>query len=316
MRSSEKREGSILRLLTRLFAPVYRKKASPFKRVAIVVPLSSRPDLLPEEEVSLRHLRHFLSTYEKYFVAPPGATIEREGFKTIRFPAKFFGSAAAHNQLLMWPKFYQAFEDYEYILIYHLDSLVLSDEIARWCAAGFDYIGAPWLPCADTPWVKEPRVGNGGFTLMRVESSLKVLYNRYRNEPATYWSDMITRNRRRLPALFWFLRRLQPRFPHSRLINRPLEDWVISEEPGMHGRNNDFFWSFEAIRHLPDFKIASVSDGLQFAFEAEPGMCFELNRRKLPFGCHAWPRYRTFWEPYLLPAAESTSNKQSFSHAG
>jgi hypothetical protein len=32
-----------------------------------------------------------------------------------------------------------------------------------------------------------------------------------------------------------------------------------------------------------------------------PRLCFELNGRKLPFGCHAWQRYdRGFWEPYLL----------------
>src|SRR5437773_2571678 len=83
-------------------------------------------------------------------------------------------------------------------------------------------IVAPWLPCSDTPWVKEPRVGNGGFTLMKVESVLKVLHNRYRKEPPSYWLDMLIRNSARLRLLFRILERLQRLFPRSRLINRPL----------------------------------------------------------------------------------------------
>jgi hypothetical protein len=274
------------------------------RRVAIIVPLSSRPDLTPEEELSMRHLSHFLGTYDKYLVAPPGLSIERKGFKLVHFPAKFFGSAAAHNQLLMWPRFYRAFQKYEYILIYHLDSLVLSDEIIRWCDAGFDYIGAPWLPCGDTPWVKEARVGNGGFTLMKVANVLRVLYNRYKKEPAAYCSDLMMRNRKRFRPLFRLLEKLQPSFPNSKFINRPLYDLRKSERPDIHGCNNDYFWSFEAPRYLPEFKIASVEEGLRFAFEAAPRNCFEMNGRRLPFGCHAWTKFdRTFWEPYLLKSA-------------
>jgi hypothetical protein len=293
----------MLRFLTHLVVRPYKAKRPPSKTVAIVVPMSARAELLPEEEVSIRHLRHFLGGYDKYLVTPPGIFTPREGFKMLRFHRKFFGSAAAHNRLLMWPGFYRTFLDYEYILIYHLDSLVLSDEITPWCRVGLDYIGAPWLPCPDTPWVKEVQVGNGGFTLMKVESVLKVLHNRYRKEPATYWSDILTRNRTRLRLLFRLLEWLAPRFPRSRIINRPLEDWRITEKPEIHGRNNDFFWSFDAARYLPEFKVGAVEEGLRFAFEAAPRMCFELNQHKLPFGCHAWAKFDPdFWAPHLLTA--------------
>jgi hypothetical protein len=291
----------LLSLLTRALVSPYRRRSPARKSVAIVVPLSSRPGLLPEEEVSLSHLRHFLGEYDKYLIMPPGVSMELPGFTNIPFPVKFFGSAAAHNRLLMWPNFYRAFEDYEYILMYHLDSLVLSSDISRWCRAGFDYIGAPWLPCSDTPWVKEPRVGNGGFALMKIESVLTVLYNRYRQEPASFWSDLLMRNGARFRWMFGLLRKLQPLFPKSRLVQRPLEDLAVTEKPDIHGRNNDFFWSFDAVGFFPDFKVAPVDDGLEFAFEAAPRMCFEMNRRKLPFGCHAWTTFdRSFWEPYLV----------------
>jgi hypothetical protein len=293
----------LIAAVTKLVVRPYRRSRPARKSVAIVVPLSSRPDLSPEDELSLRHLCHYLGRYDKYLLMPDNVSVEREGFKSIRFPVKFFGSAAAHNHLLMWPRFYRAFESYEYILMYHLDSLVLGNDLEEWCKAGYDYIGAPWLPCSDTPWVKEPRVGNGGFALMKVESVLKVLHNRYRNEPATYWSDLLTRNRARCGLLIPLLERFQKWFPESRIVNRPLEDWRITAEPAKFGRNNDFFWSFDAMRHLPGFKLAPVNEGLRFAFEAAPRLCFEMNGQNLPFGCHAWTKFdRAFWEPHLLPA--------------
>jgi hypothetical protein len=36
----------------------------------MVVPLPLRPVLTTDEEISLRHLTHFLGAYDKYFIAP------------------------------------------------------------------------------------------------------------------------------------------------------------------------------------------------------------------------------------------------------
>lgn len=296
-------------LATRMLVPSYNPQTLPSRLVAVVVPLSARLELLPEEQVSLRHLLHFLGEYDRYFVAPPGVSPPRDDFKVINFDPKFFGSAAAHNRLLLWPGFYKTFEDYEFILIYHLDSLVLSSALPHWCRAGFDYIGAPWIPCSDTPWVEEPRVGNGGFTLMRVKSVLKVLYNRYQVEPASYWLDMLMRNNSRLRLFFKLLEQLQRIFPRSRLISRPLEDLRKSEKPDVHGCNNDFFWSFHATEYFPEFKVATVEQGLRFAFEAAPRYCYELTEGKMPFGCHAWTKFdREFWEPHLIEPKEGATD--------
>src|SRR5437868_3719188 len=150
--------------------------------------------------------------------------------------------------------------------MYHLDSLVLADQMIDWCNAGFDYIGAPWLPCSDTPWVREPGVGNGGFALMKIESVLKVLQNRYRKRPGAFWLDLIMRNRSRCGPLVSLLQRFEKQFPGLQLINRPVEEWQITADPGPYGRNNDFFWAFEAVEYLPDFRIAPVREALKFAF--------------------------------------------------
>ena len=51
----------------------------PRKLVAIAVPVTDRPSLLPDEEVSFRHLVRHLAGYDRYLIAPKSATIPRFG---------------------------------------------------------------------------------------------------------------------------------------------------------------------------------------------------------------------------------------------
>ena len=288
-----------MQFATRAMVSPFRLEAPPLKSVAIVVPFSTRADLISDEEVSMRHLLHYLGAYDRYIIAPEGLDLDFPGFSVKRFARKYFGSASAHGKLLANPSFYRQFLDYKFIFFYHLDSLAFSDQLANWCATDLDYIGPPWICCDDTPWVDHPRVGNGGFTLLRVESAFKVIVNRYRLEPSTYWLDKFTRS---APA--WLVRnleRIQSNFPHVKSLNRLLKEWHEMEDPAPHGRNNDIFWSDKAVRYLPEFKVASLEEGLQFAFETAPRTCLEMNGGEMPFGCHAWGRYdREFWMPHLL----------------
>jgi hypothetical protein len=291
----------MIQFVTRLIARPYKQKRRPSKQVAIVVPLSNHFHLTNEETISLRHLVHHLGNYDKYLIAPRGLSVEVKGFEVRRFSRKFFGSAPAHNHLVYAPLFYKAFADYRYIFFYHLDSLVFSDQLKEWCDTDVDYIGPPWIRCADTPWVTSPQVGNGGFTLLKVEAALKVIYNRYRQEPWSYWKDMFSRNGRRMDPTIRVLRFLSRYFPTARLVNAPLRDWEEMQNPSQYNRNNDIFWSNKAVQFLPEFKVATFEEGLRFGFEAAPRECFEMNGKRMPFGCHAWARYdREFWEPYLL----------------
>jgi Protein of unknown function (DUF5672) len=266
--------------------------------VAIVVPLSAQPSLTSDEELSLRHLEHFLGGYDKYFIAPKGTSLSRPGFKTMVFPGKYFGSAQAHARLQLSEEFYARFAEYKHILMHHLDALVLSDQLARWCETDLDFVGPPWLRSDDSPWVSHPHVGNTGFALMRVDSFLNVIRSRRRSiDPDEFWREFCAVNPRyrqwiHLPRKY--LKRLH-------MFNNARWDtwWWTSRKDGTG--NGDYFWSYQAVKYWPQFKIASVSQGLEFAFEVSPRMCFELNNRRLPFGSHAWARYdRGFWEPHLL----------------
>jgi Protein of unknown function (DUF5672) len=62
-----------------------------------------------------------------------------------------------------------------------------------------------------------------------------------------------------------------------------------------------------APRLDPTFRIPPPETALSFAFETNPRECFELNGRRLPFGCHKWWLHdREFWEPYVVEAAEKS----------
>jgi hypothetical protein len=209
-----------------------------------------------------------------------------------RFDDRFFGSVAANTQLMLSKQFYERFLKYEYILIYHFDALVFSDALEQWCERDYDYIGPPWLPSEDTPWVKTAGVGNGGFSLRKTAVCLKVLNSqRYTIEPDEYWQKYCA-SRSRLVQLLNFPRKQLKRW---HIFNN------VQREIASFRDNEDKFWGLRASNYLPEFKIADVDTALRFAFESEPARSFERTNHTLPFGCHAWPKYdRAFWKPYLL----------------
>ncbi len=109
------------------------------------------------------------------------------------FDKKYFESLNGYNNLLTNEIFYQKFSAYSFILICQLDAFVFADCLLKWCNKGYDYIGAPWL---NTNWVntkeinkklpffarnnvffkflknKDGLVGNGGFSLRRIDSHI------------------------------------------------------------------------------------------------------------------------------------------------
>ena len=264
--------------------------------VAILVPLSNRTFFTEDEKISLLHLDHHLKDFDRYFIVPKNLNIEKEGFKVKRFDLKFFGSISAHRKLLFSKNFYQKFSNYRYILIYHLDALVFSNQLMDWCQKGYDYLGPPWIKHKDTPYAGNPnfegKVGNGGFSLRKVDSILSVFNSK------KLWKNPFRR------ALSEFL--------HEKSITRynsltnvfrywhPKYNGVLEEMKNYH-HNEDHFWASRATHYFSKFKIAPVDVAIKFAFECVPRYCYELNEKQLPFGCHAWKRYDPeFWEPFLL----------------
>lgn len=266
------------------------------KLVAIAVPLSNKNFFTEDEKISLRHLEKFLFSYDRYFLIPEGLEIHCDGFGKKRFGSTYFGTMEAHRKLIFSQEFYEAFKEYEFVLLYHLDALVFSSQLEEWCKRGFDYVAAPWIKHPDAPYHGNPeyegKVGNGGFSLRKVESLLAVLNSRklWRNPfRRTIHELRFGTARERYSSLLKFFRYWDSK--HN----------GVRQELANYYQNEDHFWPNRASYYLPQFKISPMDIALKFSFECVPRYCYELNERKLPFGCHAWNRYDPeFWRPFII----------------
>jgi len=266
------------------------------KLVAVVVALSNRDYLTDDEKISLKHLLHYLGGYEKYIIIPKGLDFGLPGFDAVRFDDKYFGNVDAHRSLLFSPQYYEAFSDYKFILSYHLDALVFSDELKEWCDMDYDFIGPPWIIHKDAPYYGnsdyEGKVGNGGFSLKKVSSFLEIFNStEYAIDPSEYWDKHHTHQRLPRRILNWPKKLLMKSHRYNN-VHWEMDRW---------NRNEDLFIADRATHYYPEFRIAPIDVALRFGFESVPRYCYDLIGHKLPFGCHAWEKYdREFWEQFLL----------------
>ncbi len=265
----------------------------PSKEVAIVVPLSSRPGFTPDDEISLRHLRHYLGPFDRFMIAPEKMPVDAPDFEIVRVSPAFFGSVDAHTRMLMSPDFYERFRDYRYILTHHLDAIVLSDQLLEWCARGFDFIGAPNVSDAAMPAV----VYNGGFALRKVESFLQVFHSTaYAIDPEQYWRNFCARHSRPAQVAALPLRYLK-RLHYFNNVRHDIALW-LKDPREMY---EDMWFGEAATRYNPGFTLPSPEVARLFAFDQTPRRWLEMTGGQLPFGAHAWYKQdREFYEPYLL----------------
>lgn len=166
----------------------------PDNLVKVIVPVY-RNSLNTFERISLTQNRRTLGAYPFVFIHPEGLDIsplmnEFPGCGEKVFNDSYFRGISGYNLLMLSSDFYRSFSDTQYLLICQLDAYVFRDELVYWCKKGYDYIGAPWpvsefyrLPffkqwrkTFHSKWrtEKDFKVGNGGFSLRKVSSHLKV----------------------------------------------------------------------------------------------------------------------------------------------
>lgn len=265
------------------------------KAVLVVVPMYKK-SLTLEEKISMRHLLHFLGEFDKCMISPESLSVDYPGFVIRRFNNSFFKDVPSYSRLLLSREFYEAFTDYQYILLYQLDSLVFSDELLKWCEMDYDYIGAPWFTVKTDPTSGFEGVGNGGFSLRKIEGFLKVIDSkRYIEEKVSFWRDLFFTRLKELGKLKFskrWIKKLRVLRAVRGGVGRYMAVYTVEE---------DRFWGERAKLFYPDFKIAPIENALHFSFDWRPRYCFEKNNRQLPFGCHGWVKLgREFWEPYIL----------------
>jgi hypothetical protein len=121
-------------------------------------------------------------------------------------------------------------------------------------------------------------VGNGGFSLRRVEDFIRVLS----------WP-------RHIPNVILG--------EHDNSLSVRAAQWIKHKwvkaynfPPLFPDINEDFFWGLLVPRAISFFTVPTPEEASAFAFEREPRFLYELNGSQLPFGCHGWEKYDPeFW---------------------
>lgn len=284
------------------------------KRVAILV-LVHKPNMNPNEILSLRQCVSILGAYEIVIVCPSGMNVSAyrkisKGINFYQIDPWWQSSYDNFNRLKISPLLYWKFRRYNYILFYELDAFVFRDELEKWCQAGYDYIGAPWFYGFDNSSNQSPflGVGNGGFSLRRTRAALRVLrsfsYIRKPRELLRRLADVPEpppdAPARQPPVREWRFGNLMAAAARNLALGNntfyPLNDFSGHE---------DLFWGLIAPKNFPWFKVAPVDEARKFSFECNPRKLFELNGNQLPFGCHGWQKYEPeFWAIHIPRTAK------------
>jgi hypothetical protein len=241
-------------------------------KVAIVIPVwKENPSKF--EEISFKQCCRILHKYTIIIVTYKHLGVKfyidileknKNNYKISFFKKEFFRNIDLYSKMLLSFLFYIRFYFLEYILIYQLDCFVFHDDLEKWIDSGYSYIGAPWLKEYGLAKYGDPvvGVGNGGFSLRRVKSHLRVLLSFKMIEP-----------QHKLNNTFFLLNNFNG--------------------------NEDIFWSNIAGKHFPWFKIPEWEIAARFSVEVQPKYFFDLFE-DIPFGCHAWWKYDLyFWKPYI-----------------
>lgn len=264
----------------------------------IVIPIYKK-ELSNTEECSLRQCIKVLGSHEICLVTYEelDKTCYSRIFKDFGknalfeyFDKCYFNDIAGYNTLCMSECFYERFAQYDYMLIYQLDAWVFSDEFSFWCEQDYDYIGAPW----STPVVfhgVEKWVGNGGFCLRRISKFLDIFRNQNARafSIATLWKEVELIH---IETFCTFvLKVLGYRNSYYYLLNYFKQ----------YGTPEDCFWSVGLSNTLKKLNVPEKEIARAFSFELDPALQYELNNRRLPFGCHAFEKYSydSFWKSFI-----------------
>ena len=267
----------------------------------VVIPIY-KASLTKIEELSFRQCLKVLKAHNIAIVGPQTldytyydriADEEGKAISIERFDDCFFKSVSAYNSLCLNEDFYQRFCNYAYMLIYQTDAWVFRDDLSYWCEKGYDYIGAPLYYRKNGQPTKELiGVGNGGFSLRRIDYCIDILT--MKNQKRPFLSPIGVLRHLKLDSrgrLRDFLRFCYEcvginnniAFYKKALINEDLIFGIFAKNAWINS-------------NIPDFEEAA-----KFAFEANPQYLYHHIGDKLPFGCHAFEKFEfdSFWRRYI-----------------
>ena len=265
----------------------------------IIIPIYKLFNELEKFEIiSIKQTIKILNGYNIYFIGPDH--METKGYENlcfenslkfvfVSFSSIFFKTIDGYNKLLLSRSFYRRFEAFKYILLCQTDVYIFKDELKEWSNMDYDFIGAPWTAREnDSQFLKFDNGANGGFSLRKVKSHLRVLssFKRYNSLKEIFeWYNNFN-----FKGKFFY-------FPG--LIKRilGLEGNTLSYFNNFN-RNEDVFWSSIVPGKFKWFKIAPPEIAFRFSMEKRVEELLRMNKNLLPFGSHAFQK-DSIWRRYI-----------------
>jgi hypothetical protein len=207
-------------------------------------------------------------------------------YKIEYFPQKYFKGYEEYDALMLSDKFYKRFLEYEYILIYQLDAYVFSPNLNFWLEQGYDYIGSPWFnEKRHTLELEWSGCFCGGLCLKKTKTFYDLCFSR-EIKINKYLSELSFKKKKRILLI-------------KILLSIPILFLTITAKLlNIENSHEDVIWS---IKIKQKGNVPSFASALDFSFNEYPEYAFELNNKKLPFGCHAWDSYNSykFWKDHI-----------------
>lgn len=251
----------------------------------VIIPVYTLP-LRREEAAALDNNLRVLSRHDITLLAPEGLDVSpltdsRPELGVMRVSSQWLGTErgiTGYNDMMLSRQFYDLFADVDFILICHVDAWLFRDDLEYWVSQPFDIVAAPWP-----------------------------MRPRYRHFPLRQWLKI----RRQLSPkgeiihqdMFGrigngglCLRRVRPFAEACTAYHDEAEHFLEKSKTNVL-YNEDLFWAL-----VPDnLRRPSVETALKFAFDLKPELCFELNGRRLPMGCHGFnkPVRQAFWRRFI-----------------
>lgn len=140
--------------------PAYKTKLNTFEHDSLVQCVKT---LGNQYEIVLA-CPHSLDISSYYIIAGRALSV-------LRCNDSFFRSQKTYSDMCECWQFYDAFNDYQYMLIYQLDAWVFENRLKEFMDMGYDYLGALHLPGVHCVLGE---CGNGGFSLRRISRFIEV----------------------------------------------------------------------------------------------------------------------------------------------
>ena len=262
------------------------------RTMCVIIPVH-KEHLSAEEVASLQACYRHLKNYDCFLVFPEGLFINNYTdihpkliLKSV--PTSWLSSLQSYNLMKVNPDFYEIFNRYDFMMTYELDAFILSSNVEEYFGFDYDFIGAPvFKGYMNAPGIIFNNVLNSGFSIRNISACAKALarLKKYRST----W-----KRNRFIMSNFQFLRR----FIKSEKLNLIYDDHITGYFRNGYF-NEDIILSKIVPQLSPFFKVAPFKSAAAFSFEVNPDLLYKLNNYKLPLGCHAWPKFFSFWKDFI-----------------